>query len=374
MSHTPLPALNHTHVSTLDGLRGISVLIIMVFHTHPLWISGGFIGVDVFFVLSGFLITTLLLQERKQYGRIFFLSFYLRRLLRLAPALLLMLSILVPAYWLFTPAERALSYSKEAAFALTYTSNWAVALDLYPMSHLRHTWSLAIEEQFYLIWPLLLTLICRTVQQKYRIGVCVLIWLTLVLLRVWLAEQGAAIDRLYCGLDTRADALILGAITAFWYTGQLHQNKTLARRLSAVFFLPATLTLGWFLYNTNYLYRELYYWQMPVIQLCAAVVILHLTCARAGAARAFFQIPPLLYLGKISYGVYLWHVPVLLLVIDYKLPGHFMLICVVTGAMAAASASYYLVERPVLRLKKHLSAKHASPAATQVQARAGRGI
>lgn len=285
MSHIPLPALYRTHIATLDGLRGISVFIIITFHTHPLWISGGFIGVDVFFVLSGFLITTLLLQEQHQYGRIFLSTFYLRRMLRLAPALLLMLATLVPVYWLFTPEERAASYTKEAFFAATYTSNWAVALELYPMSHLRHTWSLAIEEQFYLIWPLLLTLICRTVKQKYRIGVCTLIWLTLALLRVWLAEQGAAIDRLYCGLDTRADALILGAITAFWYTAQLRQNKTQVKRLPAFFFVPATLILGWFLYNTNYLYRELYYWQMPVIHICSAVIILHLTCAQAGIAR-----------------------------------------------------------------------------------------
>lgn len=354
MSHQSLPSLHHTRVTTLDGLRGISVFIIIIYHTHPLWLTGGFIGVDIFFVLSGFLITTLLLQEQHQHGKIFFLPFYLRRLLRLAPALLFMLAILVPTYWLFTSAELARSFSYEAVYAATYTTNWVVALELAPMSHLMHTWSLAIEEQFYLIWPLLLTLICRSVKQKHQLGLCTLIWLALLLFRAWLAHRGASIERLYCGLDTRADALILGASAAFWYTGQLHQNKPRIGQLTAILIAPAVLILSWFLYDTNFRNPALYYWQMPVIHICAAVIILHLTCARGGVTRAFCQMPPLLYLGKISYGVYLWHFPVLLLTIHYKLPNHFLLLGVLAGTVMIASVSFYLVERPALRLKKRL--------------------
>ena len=143
----------------LDGLRGIAILAVLAFHSRAFFLEGGFIGVDLFFVLSGFLITVLLVQEKAKHGRIDFKAFYIRRALRLLPAMLGLLT----ALWVATLvlgdrfATDAALMGKVMAVTLAYVPNWVLAFDLgaWP-SALTHVWSLAIEEQFYLLWPALL--------------------------------------------------------------------------------------------------------------------------------------------------------------------------------------------------------------------------
>src|SRR3546814_6270958 len=139
----------------LDGLRAVAVLAVMVFHAMTGFATGGFLGVDVFFVLSGYLITCLLLVEHHGAGRIAISAFYLRRALRLYPALLLMLAVyLLAAPWLF-PEASVSSHARDALLAGTYLSDYSYAFFKEPF-YLKHTWSLAAEEHFYLLWPLLL--------------------------------------------------------------------------------------------------------------------------------------------------------------------------------------------------------------------------
>ena len=145
-----------SYVPALDGLRGLAVLLVVLFHAAAPPFQGGFVGVDMFFVLSGYLITNLLLQEYQQQGRIDFGRFYLRRFLRLMPALLFMTATFaLVASWQLEgePLRQALG---EIPWAVSYLANWARAWDLIPMFYLVHTWSLAIEEQFYLLWPVVL--------------------------------------------------------------------------------------------------------------------------------------------------------------------------------------------------------------------------
>src|SRR5690606_29978886 len=199
----------------LDGLRGIAIMMVMIFHATPQMLIGGFIGVDIFFVLSGFLITTLLIREQDFNQRVNLGRFYFRRLLRLAPALLFLLAVFSCASLYFLVHEVRQKFIVDTGITFLYLSNWARAFGLHPPDYLGHTWSLAIEEQFYLLWPLLLMLMMkcarrRTVWLLLTFGLvgCALAW------RIYLSINDATAMRLYNGLDTRADALMIGCALA----------------------------------------------------------------------------------------------------------------------------------------------------------------
>lgn len=339
-------------LAALDGLRGVAVLIIIFFHTHPLLLSGGFLGVDIFFVLSGFLITSLLLDEFSRHQRIGLGAFYARRFLRLMPALALLLCTLLVVYWIFATRENALSFSKETFFAATYTTNLAVAFEWYPLSQVRHTWSLAIEEQFYLLWPPLLYGILRCTSQRWLLlGSCILIWLASVVVRVWLTLADAPIDRLYCGLDTRADALMAGAALGVLVQRFGHYLNPQALWLKGCW-LPAVAVLVYFMVQTNYLFRELYLWQLPLVHIASALLILNLTICPQRLPARLLGLTPILLAGRVSYGAYLWHVPVLLAALHFHTPSYALLSVTVAGTFVLAAISYILIERPCLKFKK----------------------
>ena len=174
------------HRRALDGLRGVAVLAVLGFHGGVPFMRGGFLGVDVFFVLSGFLITSLLYEEWRRTGAIRLRAFYMRRVLRLLPALiLLLLALTIYAIWLPWPDQRA-RLRAEIAFTLLYVANWALAFRLVPdLGFLAHAWSLAIEEQFYLVWPLALLLLLRSGVRLPR--VIALVMLAIVASAAWRA-------------------------------------------------------------------------------------------------------------------------------------------------------------------------------------------
>ncbi len=194
---------------SLDGMRAVAVTCVVAFHaTH--WLPGGWAGVDVFFVLSGFLITSLLAQEIEASGSIDLGSFYLRRALRLVPALTVMLlaslavAVLLPS--------RTLEDVRAIGLAGTYLMNWNRAFALFPQAWLGHTWSLAMEEQFYLLWPAILLLIRarRPVTLISALVVLVTVW------RLVLVLSGAPAERTYNGFDTHADGLLIGSALALF--------------------------------------------------------------------------------------------------------------------------------------------------------------
>ena len=345
------------HRPPLDGLRGFAVLCVMVFHAHTGFLEGGGLGVEIFFTLSGFLITTLLCDELDRYGDVSLKNFYARRALRLAPALILL--VFVYAVWscLALDGGKARQNLLEAGIALTYMSNWARAFWWNAPDLLGHTWSLSIEEQFYLVWPLVLLLASRFTSNRRTLA-----WLALGLAALsltWrnvLLEQQRSPERLFNGLDTRADALMVGCALALWLSGQ--RVDALRRRwagplsvlgpLAFVFIAAVMLVSGKEEWRQPYMYR----WGFAAVELSAVVLMAHLLLnERAGLAR-LFSLGALRWFGGISYGLYLWHYPVYRMMRAHGVAPLTLLVAGSAVTIAIALVSYHGLEQPVLKLKK----------------------
>jgi peptidoglycan/LPS O-acetylase OafA/YrhL len=354
------------HRPWLDGVRGVAVLLVLAFHFR--FLTGGCFGVDVFFVLSGFLITTLLVSEWRRRGAISLPRFYLRRILRLFPALLALLACGYVVTVLYRPVEEP-QYRREMLYAALYLSNFH-SLHHLSFSSLGHTWSLAVEEQFYLIWPLVLVLLLRS-----RVSPRTLVWIvgagivaSLVhrnVLFYFRPPQGPlrnpAIMRLYSGLDTRADALLMGCLTGLLATWDLLPKSQLARRAIRLAAVVSTAGLT-FAFTQSCMDRNAwYYGGFTLLALMVAVLITHMLINPPGIATTVLGSRSFTALGRLSYGLYLYHIPVVewlgLREMGWKAPGETAVAVGVT--FAAAILSYYLVERPFLRLKDRLQAGSA---------------
>ena len=201
----------------LDGMRGVAVLSVLVFHALPTIVSGGFLGVDIFFALSGYLITGLLLSEYEKKGSIDVKQFFAKRWFRLMPALLAVLLVYGIALWLFSPTATLKNQGVDILTALFYVTNWVRVFTLNAPTDLGHTWSLAVEAQFYLVWPFLLWGLLRTLGIGFRLlFVIVAMALLSAGVRWLLLSQGADVSRVYNGSDVRAETLMWGAALAVW--------------------------------------------------------------------------------------------------------------------------------------------------------------
>ena len=346
-----------SHSPALDGVRGCAVVAVLGFHLG--FLSGGYDGVTVFFALSGFLISVLLLQERDEFGSVDFRAFYIRRALRLLPALVAVLAVDTA----FVLATRS-GYDRKAglaaiAFTLFYSANWATVARVLPFRELSHTWSLAIEEQFYLIWPWLLIALVRRNWRKRTLALIVAgaaIFFSFE--RCWLIYAGAPEHRVYYGLDTRADALLFGAAAAFAF--KYGSFGVFGRRILGSLAVAAAALLGLHLFggivasvHSSSLSSIASY---SAVGMLSAVLILGL----AAAPEHFHLLSivlawrPIRYLGKISYGLYLWHY-VLFGIMDYwqilvRNPLARFVIAVLVSA-----ASYQALEKPWLRVKDRFS-------------------
>src|SRR5215217_4061345 len=202
----------------LDGLRGIAILAVLAFHTHHIFgssiLNGGNAGVDIFFVLSGFLITALLLEEWQTSGEISLRGFYWRRVLRLVPALLVVLVSLYLFADVFLPIGEAGATRRSIPVAFLYASDVGLAFFQLRLGSLQHTWSLAMEEHFYLAWPLFLIAALKLGASRKRLVVITLsLAVASAIHRAVLHQLGALPVRTYYGIDTRADALLIGCAT-----------------------------------------------------------------------------------------------------------------------------------------------------------------
>jgi peptidoglycan/LPS O-acetylase OafA/YrhL len=360
---TARPTAGRGYVPALDGMRGLAVSAVML--THATFggnrLQGGSIGVDIFFVLSGFLITSILVREYDRGGQINLRRFYARRVLRLGPALAAMLLILSVGGWLLFDAARARSNVTDALITLFYAANWSRAFNLHPPLLLGHAWSLSVEEQFYLIWPIMLIGLLRLVRSRLRIVylICAGAGLS-VLLRVWMAWNGASIERLYNGLDTRADSLLVGCALGMLLASDLipeDAKRTIASRLRLLAPVSTCVFVGVLLLS-SWRSPDLYYWLFVVVEVLVALIILQIFVAERSWAQWFFSRKPLVWIGTISYGLYLWHYPIYaLLREDGRGPRAFAGGTVLTFLVAAVS--YYAMERPILRLKQRFAAPPA---------------
>jgi peptidoglycan/LPS O-acetylase OafA/YrhL len=328
----------------------------------PFHVSGGFFGVDIFFVLSGFLITTLLVEEFQRAGRISLRSFYARRALRLLPALGVVL-IAVLLYAQVDLAGGVAHYVRiEALWSALYGLNWYFVVEHNPLLtllHLGHAWSLSIEEQFYFVWPLVLLGLLRL-----RLAGRTLVVITLAgaaasaVVMVAVARGGGLAGEFHAlyGTDARAQGILLGAALGLAAVHGMLPVRLVARTVVDAAGWIAAVILGLafagvigarsgsFLEDGGY----------TLVALAAAAVIAHLVVTPRGVMARVLAWRPLRDIGRISYGLYLWHLPIFL-VLDEERTGLSFWPRVVLQfgvTFAAATLSFVVVERPALRLKR----------------------
>jgi len=345
------------YVPELDGMRGFAILAVMVFHAISHIFTGGFIGVDIFFVISGFLITALLIKEYDRYEHIGLKNFYFRRILRLGPALIFFLLVYsIASFWLFEH-WKALSNVTDSLIALFYMSNWARAFDIHTPDFLGHTWSLSIEEQFYILWPLTLRFLLKKIPSRKTIlilvsSVAFFSWM----LRIILSINGTSVERLYNGLDTRADSLLMGCALGIAMSSNLissniqHKFSTILKYISPL----AALILIIVIFTAKEGSMSYYYWLLFLVEVLAVILILNIFLARNSILSRIFSNKQLVWVGSISYGLYLWHYPIFRWIGSYY---HFSIVITI-GTIATfiiATASYYLLEKPFLKLKNKFS-------------------
>ncbi len=344
----------------LDGLRALAVAAVLAYHADLSWAKGGFLGVDAFFVLSGFLITSLLIKEWRATGTIDLPAFWARRARRLLPALFLLLAGIAGYALVFAEPEELDKLRNDALATLGYIANWHLAFsgasyfDQFSLpSPLRHTWSLAIEEQWYLIWPLLFVFLLRL----GRSSLSVLFTASLVmiagsaLLMAWLHDPGADPSRVYYGTDTRAQSLLVGAVLAMLLAWHGPLRAGAARLLLQLAAVAGAIFTGWLWASAPYDSTLLYRGGFLLSAVAVAVVIAAVVQPQRGPLGRLLSLSPLRGLGRISYGVYLWYWPVYLVLTPVRTGWHGagLLAAQVALTLALAIASYYVIEIPVRR-------------------------
>jgi peptidoglycan/LPS O-acetylase OafA/YrhL len=351
------PALKPGYRPELDALRGISILLVYLHHLYYPLIPGGFFGVDVFFVLSGFLITSLLVEEWDRKGSISLKDFYIRRALRLMPALLFLILIIGGFALIFLDKKQAAETYQGIWLTLSYASNWFYALGYYTSGNpLGVTWSLAIEEQFYLTWPLWLVLSLRfKLGRRWILYILLLAIVLIPLHRKNLVMEGANIFRVYYASDTRADALLIGCLAGLLVSWRLLPHHKMfgvfAKFLAAVGAIYFGYRVGTQFWNDVRLYL---YGGYTLVALSVAPLLIVLVAWPPRWVLLILKFTPLVWIGRISYGLYLWHWPLRQFVYQKTSPpgSATQLATVLVLSLLLATLSYHVVEKPFLRLKK----------------------
>jgi peptidoglycan/LPS O-acetylase OafA/YrhL len=335
------------------------VIGVLGFHAGVRGFGGGLLGVDIFFVLSGFLITSLLLTEWSETGTVSFRRFYERRARRLLPGLFLLL-LLVAAYaqW-FAESDTLSTLRGDALSTILYVANWrfifsgqSYFVHFGPPSPLLHTWSLAVEEQFYLAWPAVALFVMRRRGRRGLAAAAAILMVASAALTLVLLHQGVSVSRLYYGTDTRTQELMAGALLAV-VAPAITRNARAWRWPVTVLGGLGALFLLWALHSVsgqgNFLYEGGF---LLVAGASAAVVLLVVVVPRALMAR-FLGWGVLGYVGRISYGLYLYHYPIFLMIDSQHsgLSGSALLVVRLGVTLAAAVVSYYGIEMPVRRRK-----------------------
>jgi peptidoglycan/LPS O-acetylase OafA/YrhL len=363
----------------LDGIRALAVTAVVIYHFDGgtlSWLPGGYLGVDVFFVLSGYLITGLLIAEFDRSGRIDLFAFWIRRLRRLAPALLLMLLVVTAWIWWATPPDAYPKRRADIFWTVGYLANWHLiaTTDTYfgaytAVSPLRHAWSLAVEEQFYLVWPTIVLglfwagryglnrygLKRMTPAQRSRVLLVTFAVIGTGLSAAWMATAYAPLKpaRAYYGTQGRLQELFIGALLAV-IIPLLTRRPRWVNAAAGVAVVVLVLAFGLMPDDSALFYRG----GALGVSLVVAVLIIGLELRPDSVLARIFSWHPAVGLGRISYGVYLWHWP-LVVAIEINdgmtTQQHIVRQALRTGiTLAAALGSYFLLEKPVLRSRRVL--------------------
>jgi peptidoglycan/LPS O-acetylase OafA/YrhL len=339
----------------IDGLRAIAVLAVFFYHVGTGWMPGGFLGVDVFFVISGYLITALLLSEFRKVGTVNVLKFWLRRARRLLPAVVVMIVVTLVAAAILVP-DRVDSLRGDALASLFYVNNWHLVLShqsyfqQFDPSLFRHLWSLSVEEQFYLLWPLLFAGGMALFGRKR------LLWGVLAgaaastLLMIVLFSPGHSTDRIFYGTDTRAVGLLIGvALAILWNPNELRTRTSgpgAGWLLDAVGVVALALIVRDFV-RVHDFDSSLYRGGFLFLALFTGVLVAVLAHPAARLGR-LLGCAPLVWLGLRSYSFYLWHWPILMLTrpgVDVPLTGPVLVVLQLGATLVVADLSYRYVEQ-----------------------------
>ena len=345
------------HLTGLDGIRGLAALAVVLFHAGVSWLPAGFLGVDVFFVVSGFLITALLVSERERDSSTDLGQFWLRRARRLLPVLALVL-IVTTVYAAIMLQETLGQHLHDVLMAAIYVTNWDLivrGVSYFEMferpSQLRHLWSLAVEEQFYIIWPILFTLVMRFLNLRWLwcivagLAVLSLIWMVI------LFTPGDDPSRVYFGSDPRAFTILIGvAVGLLWKPWRYNWGKTVGYVMDLVAVLGMVVIVGIMIIGRHWT-DWMYPWGLLLTSLCTIVLVAFVIRPGSLLGR-LLEVSPLRWLGQRSYSVYLWHWPVLLaLQWEFNfIPNTIAIVAVgLLATFALSELSYRLVEAPMRR-------------------------
>lgn len=354
----------------LDGVRAIAVAGVLLYHGQIKLFRGGFVGVDVFFVLSGFLITSLLLHEGAVSHTIRLGRFWLARARRLLPAALLVVIVSVVVIALFFRSDLR-QLRGDALASVFYFNNWHQILahrsyfeHFARPSLLQHFWSLSVEEQFYVIWSVLMVVAVAAHRRRLAYAFAIAGIALSIADRLWIVFRAPHFDavaftRAYYAFDSRADALFIGCLLGLLAVdGYLHGWKPWATRLLSVSAGGSAALLVWILVGTHLFTESVAAWWLPVSAVAAAVVIAYFVVSPAGIGSRFAGIGFFVFMGNLSYTVYLVHFPVYLAISPDGT--HWSYWPTETARLAVtfaiAIASWYGIEKPLARWRRRLAA------------------
>ena len=368
-----MPLLQSTklgHTPCLDGMRGIAILAVLVFHLEWRWLPGGFFGVDIFFALSGFLTTTLLLEEQFKFGTISLKRFFLRRAIRLYPALVALV-VFSSFFTLFF--HRATSLGRIvtiAASVLFYNANWlSLANNGGWLGGMTHTWSLAIEGQFYLLCAVLVAFVANRYAAKDR--KTLLNVLTIVAIAIgfvssaWRAilwSYDAEWMRTYLGTDTRMDGVFIGAAAALFRLRWLARSTPswllrISRLYAVLIEIFCVSVLVYLLTTISFRQSHLGLLGFTIVSVMTSVLILTSVLRPDALLSSVFRLSILTWIGRISYSIYIWHMPAKSMVSSERLLALGLSPLVVEMGrvvivLLLGAASYYGIERTFMKLQR----------------------
>lgn len=348
--------INPRYMPGLDGVRAVAVIAIIIYHLNPQWLSGGFLGVDTFFVISGYLITSLLLTEYHNTGKIKLMSFWLRRVRRLIPAVLFLVMGVIVLSLIFMPTEIQ-KVRADSIAAIFYVSNWWYIMqnvdyfEQFAVQPLKHLWSLAIEEQFYLVFPIVLLSLLSFIRRLKSIRIIFLILLVISMIAMMvLYVPNENVARVYFGTDTRIQTLLMGVLLALvWPPFQLKAKVNRQMRTmidtAGVVGLAILFICFKFVSETNSI---LYYGGFFLISTVTLLVIAS-SVHPSGYFAKFLGNKVFTFIGSRSYSLYLWHYPIIVLIHHQFVQGQIPPLVYVVEILLMvlmAEFSYKFIEQP----------------------------
>lgn len=348
--------INPRYMPGLDGVRAVAVIAIIIYHLNPQWLSGGFLGVDTFFVISGYLITSLLLTEYHNTGKIELMSFWLRRVKRLIPAVLFLVMGVIVLSLIFMPTEIQ-KVRADSIAAIFYVSNWWYIMqnvdyfEQFAVQALKHLWSLAIEEQFYLVFPIVLLSLLSFIRRLKSIRIIFLILLVISIIAMMvLYVPNENVARVYFGTDTRIQTLLMGVLLALvWPPFQLKAKVNRQMRTmidtAGVVGLAILFICFKFVSETNSI---LYYGGFFLISTVTLLVIAS-SVHPSGYFAKFLGNKVFTFIGSRSYSLYLWHYPIIVLIHHQFVQGQIPPLVYVVEILLMvlmAEFSYKFIEQP----------------------------